>query len=248
MRLIKDPPEKEQTNHLGLSLLEMLQGYLGKDDEGGITNESLNSVVNTVMNNPFSQAVKEATRPIWAESVFQNIRPVSYPSPDAVFFEVQQALKGKTNEPEKDKRGRYSISEEAYRRGLGLPVESHYWKPSPYKPTQSSNPNDNYYRIAPEVLDREKIANEFRDSPVGTRFVTDGLVISDYYKSRYQNPKEVQADPMANFTISVGEDDKGKYVSLYDKYDLPGAANQIMRPFEIYDRVYVDSPRELTLD
>ena len=248
MRLIKDPPEKEQTNDLGLSLLKMLQGYLGKDDEGGITNESLNSVVNTVMNNPFSQAVKEATRPIWAETVFQNFRPVAYPDADNVFFEVESALKGKNNEPSRDKRGRYTISEEAYRLGLGLPVESHYLKQSPYKPSQSSNPNQNYYRIVPEVLDREKIVRDFGGEPVGSRIVTDGLVISDYYRRPYQAAREVVADPMANFTISVGEDDKGRYVSLYDKYDLPGAANQIMRPFEIYDRVYVDSPREFTLD
>jgi hypothetical protein len=250
MRPIKDPPEEEQStlSKFSLGLLDMLRDYLDTDDEGYTTNESMDRLVNTVMNNPFSQAVKEATRPIWAETVFQNFRPVAYPNADNVLSELESALKGKNNEPSRDKRGRYTISEEAYRRGLGLPVESHYLKQSPYKPSESSNPNQNYYRIIPEVLDREKIVRDFGGEPVGSRIVTDGLVISDYYRPRYQTAREVVADPMANFTISVGEDEKGKYVSLYDKYDLPGSANQIMRPYEIYDRVYVDSPREFTFD
>jgi hypothetical protein len=245
-----DPTKEGQSNSsaLGLELLEMLQEYLEKDDRGAVSTEGLNRVVDTIMNNPFSQALKEATRPIWAEAVFENMRPVPYPNASNIFFELESALKGKTNEPQRDSRGRYTISEEAYRRGLGLPVDSHYLKPSPYKPSQSSDPNQNYYRIVPEVLDREKIVRDFGDEPVGTRFVTDGLVISDYYRTRYKTPEAVQAEPMANFTISVGEDEKGKYVSLYDIYDLPGSANQIMRPFEIYDRIYVDSPREFTFD
>lgn len=248
MRPIKDPPREEQStlSKFGVGLVDMLRDYLGTGDFGSVNEENMDALVNTIMNNPFSQAVKEATRPIWAETVFQNFRPVSYPNASHVLFEVEQALKGKTNEPERDKRGRYTISEEAYRLGLGLPVESHYWKPSPYKPSDSSDPNQRYYRIIPEVLDREAIVRQFGDMPVGSRVLTD--VISDYYRRPYQTATEMQADPMANFTVSVGEDDKGKYVSLYDKYDLPGSANQIMRPFEIYDRVYVDSPREFTFD
>ena len=250
MRPIKDPPEEEQSSlsKFGLGLLDMLEDYLEKDEYGLVTNEGMDRVVDAIMNNPFSQALKEATRPIWAEAVFQNFRPVPYPIASTVMDELESAFKGKTNEPRRDSRGRYTISEEAYRRGLGLPVDSHYLKPSPYKPSQSSNPNQNYYRIVPEVLDREKIVRDFGDKPVGTRVVTDGLVISDYYRRPYRSPEAVQAEPMANFTISVGEDEKGKYVSLYDIYDLPGSANQIMRPFEIYDRVYVDSPREFTFD
>ena len=243
------PSKEEQPSFLsriGLGLLDRAQDFLDTDDEGYITNESMDRAVNTVMNNPFSQALKEATRPIWGETIFQNFRPVAYPNADNVFFEVKSALKGKNNEPSRDKQGRYTISEEAWRRGLGLPVESHYWKESPYKPSQSGDPNQRYYRLVPEVLDREKIVRDFGDKPVGSRIVTDGLVISDYYRRPYQTAKEVVADPMANFTISVGEDEKGKYISLYDKYDLPGSANQIIRPFEIYDRIYVDSPREHT--
>lgn len=250
MRPIKDPPEEEQStlSKFSLGLLDMLQDYLEKDEYGLVTNEGMDRVVDAIMNNPFSQAVKEATRPIWGEAVFENIRPVPYPTASTVMQELESAFKGNTRGPRRDERGRYTISEEAYRRGLGLPVESHYLKQSPYKPSQSSDPNQKYYRIVPEVLDREKIVRDFGDSPVGSRFVTDGLVISNYYRPRYRTPDAMKAEPMANFTISVGEDEKGKYVSLYDIYDLPGSANQIMRPYEIYDRVYVDSPREFTFD
>ena len=116
MRPIKDPPEEEQSSlsKFGLGLVDMLRDYLGRGDFGSVNQENMDALVNTIMNNPFSQAVKEATRPIWAETVFQNFRPVPYPNAGHVLFEVEQALKGKTNEPQRDKRGRYTISEEAY--------------------------------------------------------------------------------------------------------------------------------------
>jgi len=60
---------------------------------------------------------------------------------------------------------------------------------------------------------------------------------------------------MGTFTVSKGEDDKGKYMSYYDKWDLnplklrnPFTGEQIPtdigKPFEIYDRVYYTEDEE----
>ena len=44
---------------------------------------------------------------------------------------------------------------------------------------------------------------------------------------------------MGNYTLSEGQDEKGNYISYYDRWDLdiPGASI-IGKPFEIYDRIY----------
>lgn len=58
-----------------------------------------------------------------------------------------------------------------------------------------------------------------------------------------------RAKVMGEYTLTPGEDDKGYYVSFYDKWDLspnffegqankPLQAGQIGKPFEIYDRIY----------
>ncbi|MBP6060494.1 MAG: hypothetical protein KA515_00605 [Candidatus Pacebacteria bacterium] len=47
---------------------------------------------------------------------------------------------------------------------------------------------------------------------------------------------------MGNFKLSLGKDERGNYISYYDKWDL--ANNQLEgivgKPFEIYDRIYYD--------
>jgi hypothetical protein len=45
--------------------------------------------------------------------------------------------------------------------------------------------------------------------------------------------------PMENWTMGAGEDKKGKYISIYDKYDFKSEkVNSLGKPFEIYDRIY----------
>lgn len=48
---------------------------------------------------------------------------------------------------------------------------------------------------------------------------------------------------LANFTLDRGQDERGPYISYYDRYDLdrvPLADRVVGRPFELYDRLYYD--------
>ena len=45
--------------------------------------------------------------------------------------------------------------------------------------------------------------------------------------------------PLENFTMGAGQDDKGTYISIYDKYDVASPTlNKYLQPYEIYDRIY----------
>lgn len=49
---------------------------------------------------------------------------------------------------------------------------------------------------------------------------------------------------MGHFTLSLGEDERGTYISYYDKWDLDNTflnlGNCLARAYEIYDRIYYD--------
>ena len=49
---------------------------------------------------------------------------------------------------------------------------------------------------------------------------------------------------MGNFTLTKGVDERGHYISYYDRWDLEGSVEGekglIGKPFEIYDRIYYD--------
>ena len=53
-------------------------------------------------------------------------------------------------------------------------------------------------------------------------------------------------DVMYHYTVSLGKDEKGSYISYYDKWDLASFLSQnvitrgVGQPFEIYDRLYYD--------
>ena len=66
-------------------------------------------------------------------------------------------------------------------------------------------------------------------------------------ESDFVNPGVVG---MARFQVGVGEDMKGKYISIYDKWDLDtkrgplveALADKILPGFHLYDRIYYDKP------
>ena len=69
----------------------------------------------------------------------------------------------------------------------------------------------------------------------------------DKGESDFVNPGVIG---MARFQVGVGEDMKGKYISIYDKWDLDtkrgplveALADKILPGFHLYDRIYYDKP------
>ena len=46
---------------------------------------------------------------------------------------------------------------------------------------------------------------------------------------------------LGRYTIGIGSDNKGKYISYYDKFDwAPEGVKELFSPYEIYNRIYED--------
>jgi len=244
MRVVKDPPRgggDENTDH---SYFRKLMGMLGADPDPQtyvrnreVLDDALDRVGTYALANPVSQATIEALRPIWAPYVFKNYRPYDYPNIESLVDDTITALRGKRAEPELDPEGRLNAGEEAFSMALGLPTKNYYFTESPYQPSNSSDKSMRYYRFNPDLLDKQTIRDKYGDAEVGQKF--SAREIYDLLSSSI-GEDELGADPLENFKISIGMDDKGKYASIYDKYDFSGPANYMIRPFEIYDRVYFD--------
>jgi len=171
--------------------------------------------------------------------LFENVRPVAYPTLLTGALTVASGMMGNNAPPSLDAEGNYTVDEEAWRRALGLKTEPKYILESQYKPSNAEDPNAKYYTISPSVLDRQKLIQEAKDRnmQVGDKAYMESL--SPYIVDGFMSQNEFsEIDPLQRFKMSVGEDDKGRYLSIYDKYDFSGPANEFIQPYEFYDRVY----------
>jgi hypothetical protein len=151
-------------------------------------------------------------------------------------------------------------------------------EPAIYKPTKSKDPDAEYYRskvtesqIKNELMDpyvprnlrgggnknqRGYKANEKGDYIGGGEDIADLLIDTDFY-----------GDVLGNFILDKGVDDKGHYISYYDKWDVnplseQGGGSPIMprglddaiqsavgvKPAEVYGRVYYDPKTGLPIE
>lgn len=132
-----------------------------------------------------------------------------------------------------------------YQRKLGeklldLPTKSKYVTESKYKPTTAKDKNAKYYTLN-NIIDPNKITEyvKSREGKKGDKFQMNAL--TPYMRDDVNlSMGNKNTDPLQNFQISVGEDEKGKYAAIYDKYDFDSlkAANRVIKPYEIYDRYY----------
>ena len=114
-----------------------------------------------------------------------------------------------------------------------------------YKPSKSKDPDSVYYR---SPATEKFIQNQLEENP--EEFIREiyrhkgGI---DYWAEDYQ-----QINSLGQFTLNVGEDEKGKYISYYDVWDLQPFKNKTataisdaaqslvgIKPPEIYGRVYL---------
>lgn len=123
---------------------------------------------------------------------------------------------------------------------------------STYKPSSSKNANAKYYssptteKTLKEKIKNPEFFNKFKKNKSGIPTYVDYLSDSDYGTGK---------NVLGNYTMSLGEDEKGKYVSYYDKWDLSpykGKSKTLdfissvgqdligVNPAEVYGRVYYD--------
>ena len=187
--------------------------------------------------------VAEKVGDVSKQQMFERYRPVDYPDVIGAIWNSGKDV------PLRDLEGDYHVSEEAWRLALGLPTKSKYISPSKYKPSKANDPNAQYYSLN-NIYDPQKLIDAYIKKAEGKpgqtvqmNSLSPYVINQDAVTTDNEIPFD-QTDPLQYFTLSQGKDDKGSYVSLYDKYDfdLP-LMDQVVygsnrKPFEFYDRFY----------
>lgn len=128
---------------------------------------------------------------------------------------------------------------------MGKPQKNNTFSVSNYIPTKSKDNNITYFKLNNEEFEKNLInlVSEEKDIESYLKFIID------------ENLPSAREDVMGRFYPSVGEDNNGKYIAYYDKWDLnplnlknPITKEEITtdfgKPFEIYNRVYYrDNPK-----
>ena len=132
-------------------------------------------------------------------------------------------------------------SEDAWKIYLGMPQTKNTFSISKYKPTKSKETDINYYSL-PESFKKE-LFELYKNKQI-----KEGPNNEFSFKNVFGEVSS-RARVLGNFTVNKGKDDKGEYISYYDKYDLNpnlpvigkkfGLDNFVGKPFEIYDRIYL---------
>ena len=95
---------------------------------------------------------------------------------------------------------------------------------SDYKPTKSKNPDAVYYR---SPATEKAIYDAFSTTP------NQETLLQDLIKeASEQSKKGGVGGVLGRFTIDLGEDEKGKYISYYDKWDLNPLRYNELKLFE----------------
>lgn len=149
---------------------------------------------------------------------------------DEIKKQVGNILRGKNERVDKS-----SADQELFGYSLGqVPLdEMTKWEKSTFSPSNAKDKDQLYIR--PTNYNREALLsfNQHLDALNKDSDVVGGAIVGGGF------------DPMGNYTVSRGKDDKGKYISMYDKWDFanPVANYMLRRKPEIYDRVYYrDNP------
>lgn len=222
-------------------------GWLSKYQDGGWFSNFI--VANPQLaTNLFAGAnvVKKSAEKIGDASkqqMFDRYRPIDYPDPIGAITGIGKDI------PLRDLQGDYHVSEEAWRLALGLPTKSKYITPSKYKPSKANDPNAQYYSLN-NVYDPQKLIDAYIQKSKGKPGQTiqmDSLfpyVVNQDILATDTDIQFDQTDPLQKFSLSQGEDEKGRYISIYDKYDfnVPLMDNVVYgsnrKPYEFYDRFY----------
>lgn len=134
---------------------------------------------------------------------------------------------------------------DAWRMYLGLSQRNGTFGISDYHP-QNSKEDRYYYKISnfKDSLEAPVIVGSKYPKTVLQKVVEKIQQEQLESGSKFTIEKDSYFGVMGNFKMSLGEDEKGSYVSYYDRWDLKGSLEGkdgiIGKPFEIYDRIYYD--------
>jgi hypothetical protein len=131
-------------------------------------------------------------------------------------------------------------SEDAWKIYLGKPQTKNTFSISNYKPSLSKENNINYYSLPNDF--KQELFDLYNNGQIKKG------INNEFSFSNIFDEVSSRARVLGNFTVDEGKDEKGSYISYYDKYDLNpnlpvignvlGLENFVGKPFEIYDRIY----------
>ena len=118
-------------------------------------------------------------------------------------------------------------SMDAYNLYLGIPQKYKTLEVSDQIPSKSTEKNKTYYKFNDEA--KSRVSNQL------LKWVNSS-----------SNKKDILSDAqnvMGRYTASKGKDERGEYISYYDKWDLDFlgtvSPQDFGKPYEMYDRIYV---------
>ena len=163
-----------------------------------------------------------------------------------------------------------------YRYYLGQPLKSNKLAKSQYKPTDSKDPKAEYVALndkrfrdlvvdiynKSDYWDWARAEKEGKSSIPVSGYVHDhpkvkekGIYLTaDKFKAYQENQHlRMPTNAIGNFMIGKGKDEKGEYISYYDKFDAGTGSNPqnmmgAAKGYEIYDRIYLDEYKGLVRD
>ena len=157
-----------------------------------------------------------------------------------------------------------------YRYYSGRPLEDNILQVSNTKPTKAKDPDVKYIslnknkQLVQEVIDNyNRVSNgNFYTNKTRPDLILDAddsekqLDENNYKVTGYREVDDIddyQLNAIGNYFTGFGEDENGIYISYYDKFDqaggLGGSINfgeklGLTKPFEIYDRIYVEKDKD----
>lgn len=207
-------------------------------------------------------------RPGISEALHQGIRPEYYGYDNATVLKqaarsfLPNLLSDSDVDPidpagrAKPKSERDQPSEDGWRLYLGLPQLHGTYGVSDYTPTQARDRAPYYFKInnglEQSVTTSDGTALTPEETASGLKQLVQRLAGSRNRRalaSQLESENVFNRKPLAvlgDFTVSLGGDAKGPYISYYDKWDLTSPligqnADKVAgKPFEVYDRLYFD--------
>jgi hypothetical protein len=224
--------------------------------ETGLTNEQLQnrSTLNkNLANSLHPYSYHDPINRLWSTGV-KNIKEESRKSDDEYLSETSPDIRS-------TRRGRY----DALNLYAGIPQKNNTFGISKYIPTDSKDKNKTYYNFNTRHREyiEEKLIDKLSHNPLAYMYNRDRKLMSKETLKEMNSNKTIhvgerQSDTddsytmgvMGDYTVTTGKDKRGKYISYHDKWDLNPLELSIAgkelptnfgKPFEIYDRVYVNN-------
>ena len=193
------------------------------------------------------------------QRLYENLSPIGYDD----LSRVPKAIL--LNEPDfyhntmKD----MPVLDEIYAQYLGIPEESRHFntrlEKSKYKPSQGGE-DVTYYRLPQKTIDGRTILGDDHKYTGASDTSVDAMVFDATYMNPGENKQQLNTE-LGYYTVGRGRDNKGDYVSYYDKWDINPFSGRLQNhtaiplsirktlkdinldfgvPVNIYDRIYFD--------